>query len=169
MLVRSRMPIRRHQALRPLSRDHHIALQLAQGLQTGASRHLRAQLPSERRALVAHVQRVFGEELAAHFDMEDRVLAPAVAGKAPDLDRISREIESEHAALSALAASLSDPALDDAAIDATLDRFGRMLEAHVRREEREYYERIQEVLDEASMKQLGLALGRRLVFHGLVA
>lgn len=160
------MRIQRHQALRPLSRDHHIALQLARGLQTNASPHLRAQLPGERRALVAHVQRVFALELAAHFDVEDRILAPAVAGKAPDLDRIRSEIESEHADLSALAAGLSDPALDDTAIDAALDRFGHMLEGHVRREEREYYQRVQEVLDEASMQQLGVALDRHLVFHG---
>ena len=161
-----RMRIRRHEALRPLSRDHHLALQLARGLQAGASAHLRAELPAARSALVAHVQRVFTEELAAHFDVEDRVLAPAVAGKSPDLDRVRSEIEAEHAELAALVARLSDPALDDAAIDAALDRFGRMLEGHVRREEREYYERIQEVLDDASMQALGVALDRHLVFHG---
>ena len=53
-----------------------------------------------------------------------------------------------------------------AAVDAALDRFGRMLERHVRREEREYYQRVQEVLDDASMRELGVALGRHLVFHG---
>lgn len=162
----ARMRIQRHEALRPLSRDHHLALQLARGVQANASAHLRAELPTARRELVAHVQRVFAEELAAHFDVEDRVLAPAVAGKAPDLDRVRNEIEAEHAELGALAARLSDPALDDAAIDAALDRFGRMLEGHVRREEREYYQRIQEVLDDASMHELGMALDRHLVFHG---
>lgn len=160
------MPLRRHEALRPLSRDHHIALQLARGLQTDVSPHLRAQLPGERKALVAYVQQVFAEELAAHFDVEDRVLAPAIAGKAPDLDRIVSEIESEHAELHALVASLSDPALGDAEIDEGLDCFGRLLERHVRREEREYYERVQEILDEASMRELGLAIGRHLIFHG---
>lgn len=160
------MPIQRHEALRPLSRDHHIALQLARGLQKDASPLLRAELPREREALVAHVQHVFGEELAAHFDVEDRVLAPAVAGKAPDLDRIMSEIESEHEELRAIVVSLSDPALDETAVDAALDRFGRMLERHVRREEREYYQRVQEVLDDASMRELGVALGRHLVFHG---
>ncbi len=160
------MPIQRHEALRPLSRDHHIALQLARGLQKDASPLLRAELPREKGALVAHIQHVFREELAAHFDVEDRVLAPAVAGKAPDLDRLMSEIESEHAELQAFVASLSDPALDETAIDAVLDRFGHMLERHVRREEREYYQRVQEVLDDASLRELGLALGRHLVFHG---
>jgi hemerythrin-like domain-containing protein len=159
------MPLRRHEALRPLSRDHHIALQLARGVQTNASPLLRAQLPPERAALVAYVQHVVAEELVAHFDAEDRVLGPVVAGKDADLDRIVSEIESEHSELLSLAASLSDPALDDAAIDDALDRFGCLLERHVRREEREYYERVQQVLDDASMRELGLALGRHLVFH----
>lgn len=160
------MPIRRHDALRPLSRHHHVALQLARGLQKGASDRLRAELPSEQPALVAHVQKVFHEELAAHFDVEDRVLAPAIAGKAADLDRIVSEIESDHEALHALAASLSDPALGEAAVDEALDRFGRLLEEHVRREEREYYGRVQEVLDEEGMQALGAALGRHLTYYG---
>lgn len=160
------MPLQRHEALRPLSRDHHIALQLARGLQKDASPHLRQQLPRERNALVAHVQRVFGEELALHFDAEDRVLAPAVTGKSAELDRILSDIEVEHGDLTALAASLSDPSLDDAALAAALDRFGRMLEDHVRSEERECYARIQEVLDEASLRSLGQALERHMVFHG---
>jgi iron-sulfur cluster repair protein YtfE (RIC family) len=160
------MPLRRHPALRSLSRDHHLALQLARGLQTEASPLLRAQLPREKGALVAYVQRVFAEELAAHFDSEDVVLAPAVAGRAADLDRIVCDIESEHVEIFTLVAQLPDAAPDDAALQAMLDRLGHLLEDHVRREEREYYQRIQEVLDEASMQQLGAALGRHLVFHG---
>jgi hemerythrin superfamily protein len=102
----------------------------------------------------------------AHFDIEDHILVPAASGKSPDLDRIIAEIEAEHAVLITLAAGLSDPALDDAAIDAALDRFGRLLEGHVRREERELYQRVQEVLDEASLRALGVALERHLVYHG---
>ena len=159
------MPIRRHPALRSLSRDHHLALQLARGLQAKTDPLLRAQLPKDERALVAHVQRVFAEELAAHFDAEDGVLAPAVAGKDPALDRIMSEIESEHADMMKIVARLSQDAFDGVAIERALDCLGHVLEAHVRREEREYYPRVQEVLDEGSLHELGAALGRHLVFH----
>lgn len=160
------MPIQRHESLRSLSRDHHLALQLARGLQARTSPHLRAQLPKEPKALAAHVRRVFTEELAAHFDAEDRVLAPAIAGKDPALDRVGLEIEGQHDELRAIVDRLADPSLDDASIEAALDRFGHLLEDHVRKEERSYYERIQEVLDPTSLHRLGAALERHLVFHG---
>lgn len=163
------MPIQRHEALRSLSRDHHLALQLARGLQASTSPRLRALLPKEPKALAAHVRRVFTEELAAHFDAEDSILGPAIAGKDPVLDRIWLEIEVEHVGLHALVTSLADPSLDDASIEAALDRFGHLLEAHIRKEERSYYQRIQEVLDAASLQRLGAALGRHLVFHGEAA
>lgn len=167
MLLSSQaMPIQRHDALRSLSRDHHLALQLARGLQSGASPLLRAQLPNEAHALALHVRRVFNEELEAHFKAEDLVLAPATAGRDTELDRIWREIEAEHVELRALVASLADSNLDDASIEAMLDRFGRLLEAHVRKEERSYYQRIQEVLDGESLERLGAALERHLAYHG---
>lgn len=158
------MAIHRHDALRPLSRDHHLALQLARGIQRSASAHLRAELPSEKRALIAHVQKIFAEELEPHFEVEDAVLAPAVAGKDEQLDHIMSDIESEHAEMMALTAKLSS--LKDSEIEETLDHLGQMLENHVRREEREYYARIQEVLDDASLEELGTSLGRHLVYHG---
>jgi hypothetical protein len=64
-----------------------------------------------------------------------------------------------------LVEALSDPALDDAALARALDVLGHQLEDHVRREEREYYRRIQEVLDDESLDRVGSALDRHLVVH----
>lgn len=155
------MPLQRHDALRSLSRDHHVALQLARALQSGTSPHLRAHLPTEPTALIAYVERVYTEELAPHFGAEDAVLAPTVRGKDAALDRLLREIEAEHASMTALVASL--PSLGASELDAALDRLGRTLEAHVRREERECYARVQDLLDEPALEQLGAALGRHFV------
>ncbi len=155
------MPLQRHEALRSLSRDHHVALQLARALQSGASPHLRAHLPADPKALIAYVERVYTTELAPHFGAEDAVLATAVRGKDAELDRTLQEIEAEHASMTALVASLG--ALGAAEIDPALDRLGRTLEAHVRREERECYTRVQEVLDDAALDRLGDALGRHFV------
>lgn len=154
------MPIRRHDALRPLSRDHHFALQLARGVQSTTSPTLRAQLPKEPRALADHVVRAFREELEPHFVAEDEVLTRAIAGKDAELDRIWREIEREHVEVRDLVGQLSDHGVDDARIEALLDRFGRLLEAHVRKEERSLFERIQEVLDEPTLERLGAELER---------
>ncbi len=156
------MPLQRHEALRSLSRDHHVALQLARAIQIKGDPRLRAELPADGQQLAAHVQRVFSRELAAHFEVEDSVLAPMVAGQDTTLDRIVSDIESEHAEMMELAAGLAAASTSPEALEQRLDRLGAMLESHVRREEREYYERIQEVLDEAALDHLGEVLQRHL-------
>ncbi|MBI2393052.1 MAG: hemerythrin domain-containing protein [Deltaproteobacteria bacterium] len=155
------MPIRRHDALRPLSRDHHFALQLARGVQSTTSPTLRAQLPKEPRALADHVIRAFRDELEPHFVAEDEVLTAAILGKDAELDGVWREIEREHVEVRDLVAQLGDRSLEDARVEALLDRLGRLLEAHVRKEERSLFERIQEVLDEPTLARLGAELERR--------
>lgn len=156
------MPIQRHDALRSLSRDHHVALQLARGLQSGAAPLLRAQLPQGARACAAHVRRVFVHELEAHFAAEERVLLPAIAGRDETLDRIWADIDREHAEMRGLITKLEDESLDDGQIDALLDRFGHLLEEHVRKEERSLYQRVQEVLDERTLEAVGEGLERHL-------
>jgi hemerythrin-like domain-containing protein len=147
------MPLQRHPALAPLSRDHHEALQLAAAVRSPGSRHLRARLPSGPRALAAHVRRVFDEDLAPHFGIEERELMVAVDGLDPELDTMCAEVRRDHDRLRSLIADLAS-ATDESAIIAILDRFGRLLEAHVRFEERTVFKRIQEVLDTQKLAQM---------------
>lgn len=158
------MPIRRHEALRSLSRDHHLALQLARGLQSRSSSLLRARLPEDARERAAYVRRMYFEELAGHFAAEDDVLRPATSGQDAVLDRLWTEIEAEHVEMRALVDAL-DSTLDTVALEATLDRFGRLLEAHVRKEERALYERIQAVLDADTLTRISQSLARHMEFH----
>ena len=152
------MPLRRHPALLSLSRGHHGALQLARGVQDGVSPHLRETLPAEPRALAAHVCRVFAETLAPHFDAEEAVVLVAARGHGAELDAECEIVEGEHARLRAMIAELSAPTLADDAIEPLLDRFGQLLEAHVRREERSLYEGVQAALDEPALAALGAKL-----------
>lgn len=156
------MTLQRHEALRSLSRDHHLALQLARGLQSTTSPLLRARLPHDPRELAAYVRHVFLDELAAHFDAEDDVLRPATSGRDPLLDAVWSEIDAEHEEMRALVDALANEALDDEALVGTLDRFGRLLESHVRKEERSLYARIQQVLDGAALDRIGGSLSRHL-------
>lgn len=156
------MPIQRHESLRSLSRDHHVALLLARAVQSDASPQLRAGVPKEPRALADHVSRVFRDEIDAHFLTEENVLLPAIKGRDPALDAIWKEIETEHRELRSLASLLADPTSDGAALARTLDRFGRLLESHVHKEERSFYHRIQEALDPAAIESLGAKLERQV-------
>jgi uncharacterized protein (DUF1778 family) len=150
------MPLKRHPALAPLSREHHPALLLARGLQRGVSSHLRAELPAEPAALAAHVCAFFDTNLAPHFLAEELVLEAARGGSA-ELVAASRRIEAEHAQLREMADSLRRPMEPEAQLD-LLDRFGALLEAHVREEERSLYEGVQQVLDEDALRSLGVAI-----------
>ena len=150
----------RHPALAPLSRDHHLALQLARGIQRNASVHLRSKLPPTPHALAAHVCSVFAAEIEAHFEIEETLVIEAVRGRDVELDAICAEVVREHAQLRDLVRQLSLPDLPDAPFEDLLDRLGSALEAHVRTEERSFYERIQVVLSEAELLRLGARTAR---------
>lgn len=152
----------RHPALTPLSREHHLALQLARGIQKTASAHLRANLPPDLRALAAHVCSRFAGELEAHFAAEEKILVEALRGRDPELDALCASVVREHAEMRELARQVSLPGLSDAAIEDLLDRLGVALETHVRTEERAFYDRIQTTLDEPALLRLGVSVAQSL-------
>ncbi len=154
------MPIRRHPALVSLSREHHLALQLARAVQTGVSRTLEATLPSDPGARIEHVRSFFARELAPHFAAEEEVLLDAVHGRDAKLDALCASIRDEHGEMRGIVDALvsrieaRDGAQDAREIASQLDRFGALLEAHVRREERELYPAIEATLGEAALTSL---------------
>lgn len=152
------MPLKRHPALAPLSREHHHALLLARGLQRGVSSHLRAELPSDPPALAAHVCAYFDTHLTPHFRAEELVMDAVRAGD-PELVEACRVVASEHARLGQMIDSLRQPMEAGAQLD-QLDRFGALLEAHVRSEERSLYEGVQRCLDDDALSALGAAIER---------
>ena len=127
------MPIRRHPALVSLSREHHLALQLARAVQTGVSHTLAATLPSDSRARIEHVRSFFARELAPHFAAEEEVLLEAVHGRDPKLDALCASIRDEHGAMRGIVDALGsriearNDAQDVRAIASQLDRFGALL------------------------------------------
>lgn len=156
----SESAIQRHPALVPLSREHHFALKLARALRADGSRHLRATLPPEPAALAEHVRAVFAAELERHFVVEEQLVLGALEGRSAELDAICAEIRREHEQLRELQGRLGDRGLSDEGILAVLDRFGALLEEHVRSEERVLYDRVERTLDAASLAQLGERLLR---------
>lgn len=122
--------MKRDPRLRGLSSEHHAALGWARRLQS------RSTTPAELAAR-------FEAELTAHFAIEERLLAPALreAGETGLADRLVRE----HRALRAAAEAGDAPA------------FGRLLEAHVRFEERELFPRCEAVLPDEVLDAVATA------------
>ncbi len=147
-----RPPLRRHPALQPLSRQHHQALLLAQLLKQDMPDY--QGLPDTVEGKLAYARRLFDTDLAAHFAAEEEELIPAVRGRDAELDALCDTIVEEHRALAAALEQLEAAEAGERA--ALLDALGRLLEAHVRREERTWFERIQEVVPEDDLQNLNL-------------
>jgi hypothetical protein len=154
------MPLKRHPALASLSREHHAALVLARAVQLGGSA-FRAKLPGDPRGLAAHTVRVYADELAPHFAAEEELVLVAARGHGAELEAVCDDIENDHAQLRAMIDELGSGALDESQIGSLLDRFGKLLEAHVRKEERFLYAGVQTALDEDALNALGAALAAR--------
>jgi len=124
--------MKRHPALKDLSREHHDALKLARaGREAALSGN-----ESVIAACAARIARVFAAEMEPHFREEEIGLLPYLTGTGDD-DLVWRTLL-EHAELRALADALREPNAG------TLLRFATLLAEHVRFEERTLFETAQQ-------------------------
>lgn len=138
--------MKRHAALIPLSRDHHDVLLLAQELKSDHPGYERSAVPKTVPEKIAYVRQVFGSDIAPHFRVEEDVLIRAVLGLDEALDRAAAVIIDDHRRIAALADALRDAE--------SLDALGRALEQHVRREEREFFQLVQDVVPAETLDKL---------------
>lgn len=131
--------MKRDEALRSLSRDHHRALVVAQSLR-------RARDPAEFAAF-------FGEHGQRHFEIEEQVLLPLWSRLGTVDESAAARLASEHLAIRTHAVALSDrPTLEG------VHALGEELAAHVRFEERQLFPAIEADLDEPSLATLARAV-----------
>ncbi|HEX5620207.1 MAG TPA: hemerythrin domain-containing protein [Solirubrobacteraceae bacterium] len=134
--------MKRHQALQPLSRDHHVALVAAQRL-----RRAGADDADDARAVFLEFWNKHG---AHHFRVEEDVLLPAFAAYGDPADERIVQMLVQHVRIRAATAAL-------AAGDADLEEMhalGTALEQHVRLEEREVFPLIEATLPEQAAERL---------------
>lgn len=142
--------MKRHPVFVPLSRDHHEALILGQGLRPDGPPTLRDALPAEPAARARHVLDFFRDRLAPHFTVEEETVLPRLEGRDAELDAEIANVREDHAALRALIEAL-DTSEDPEPI---LVAFGERLVKHVRSEERGLFERAQRVLGDEGLTDL---------------
>ncbi len=138
--------MQRSDELAPLSREHHVALEVALRLR-------RATVADAEQVRVAFLQ-FFEDEAREHFRAEEELLLPAFARHAaaddPDVARVLVEHVEMRRRAAQLAAGTSD--VDE------LHALGELLNAHVRHEERTLFPRIEAALDPDELTALGAAL-----------
>lgn len=143
----------RDKNLVPLSRQHQHALALCVRIN-------RATLssPEELQAWQAEIQQHFEQEIQYHFNAEEADLFP-VARRYPQLAHVVEELISEHAVLRDYFRKAVARSLDQVG----LRQFAETLSSHIRKEERQLFEGIQQCLNPEELAKAGLALDKTLV------
>lgn len=126
--MKDHTPIKRHQALVSFSKDHHFGLLLVWKIRQG----LDNAISTER--ICNYIQYFFKEDLAKHFKEEEEMLF----SKLPADDSLRKQAEGEHQLIKNLVANMASkkPALPGQLAD--------LLEKHIRFEERELFNHLQE-------------------------
>jgi hypothetical protein len=131
--------VKRSAALTPLSPDHQHALDAALWLRRDGDG-----------AAVARFREFFAREGSRHFDIEERLVLPALPPEDPDWGPGAARVREDHAAIRAAAAA----ELTQAEARALGDR----LSDHVRFEERTLFPLLERRLAPAELDRLGAAI-----------
>ena len=145
--------MKRHPSLIPLSWEHHDALVLAQGLMLGRSKAPRSNWPTDRRLQVDRVSEFFQKTFFVHFDVEEIYLFARVTARMPDQAALIDELRSDHELLRSPVGELSGACLDD--LDLKLPALGRLMTAHIRKEERVLFQAVQSGLASTDLEVIG--------------
>ena len=145
--------MKRHESLVPLSRDHHFGLIMAQRLILGRATNPRADWPTDRAQQVPRLLAFFASDLRPHFEIEEAHVFPAAAPALADGARQVQALLADHDAMRAMIRSLeADPVSE---LDERLPAFGHLLKAHIHKEERQLFERMQAACAPAELETLG--------------
>ncbi|MBO0340272.1 hemerythrin domain-containing protein [Flagellimonas profundi] len=131
-----RTPIKRHSALQGVSREHHHGLLLCWKIRTGLSKNV----PMER--IKDYVDWFYETYLVPHFELEETYIFPIVGNDHPWV----KKALSDHRRLIRLFTSTT-------ADMKTLGQIEETLEQHIRFEERQLFNHVQEM---ANKKQLDI-------------
>lgn len=142
--------MRRHEALIPLTHDHHHALVQVRKLKSAAKGS-----EDVRRATAEEFIDFFFEETLNHFHEEERVIGPLVAYE--DEIRVTWErLLQEHVLIHALVLGLQRENDQGVASADTLRELATTLQRHIRLEEKVLFPLIQTVVDDAALQEIAL-------------
>lgn len=134
--------MKRHPALRTLSRDHHQALVVSQRLRRSGDH-------GAGEAQAAFLE-FWGSGGQLHFRVEEEVLLPRFAAAGGAHTAAVARVLIEHAEIRLRALRLQGGAVSGS----VLEELGRLLAEHVHLEERELFPAIQESLDDSQLRRL---------------
>ena len=138
--------MKRHAALIPLSREHHDGLILARLLRQDAPPY--PGLPDTPEAKLQYAREQWELHLLPHLEKEESLLAPFVKQHFKDQEANLERMFRDHA-------KLREGMLTLNVTIATQDAWGRLLEEHIRWEERIWFAELQEKAELLSQLHIG--------------
>jgi len=142
----------RDRNLIPLSRQHQHALALCVRIDRASPIG-----DADLAAWLSEVAQHFEAEISIHFAAEEQVLFPA-ARKFPELGPLVDELLLDHFILRERFAEAEARTMSAA----DLSEFARRMSAHIRKEERQLFERMQELMSQEELALLGQGLEEAL-------
>lgn len=136
-------PLKRHEALVPLSRDHHFGLLLVWKIRQGLAFEVRLT------RICDYVIYYVGHRILPHFQLEEAEVFPFLE----ENDSLRQQAEEQHKAIRATFDGIKRGAPE--AMSQSLDELAERLEAHIRFEERTLFEHMQAVLSPERLERLG--------------
>jgi hemerythrin-like domain-containing protein len=142
----------RDKSLIPLSHQHQRALALCVRID-------RAQpIPvTDLESWQAEVEQLFEQEIKIHFSAEETVAFPA-ARQFPEVEPLVDELIADHASLRECFSNAEQRAMSAG----NLLSFSQQLSAHIRKEERQLFERLQQLMNANDLAALGVHLEEAL-------
>ncbi len=133
--------MQRHANLIPLSHEHKRLLFVCRYIRKDAAPYEGYSL--EAQAKLEYVVKIFQEVMVPHIQKED-YLFEQCRGHYKEIDAMLDELEEEHRLISGMYSAL----VDSQDVEKDMDTLACSLEAHIRKEERVVFEKLQEMLPE---------------------
>jgi iron-sulfur cluster repair protein YtfE (RIC family) len=140
--------MKRNKNLVPLSRQHHYGLILAQLVKKDAPEY--RGLPTDTEGKRAYVLKEWEERLQSHFEIEEKFLFPTLIAE-NILEMEVKELISQHRQIR----RLIDQLREENEVVYHLNTLGHLLEKHIRKEERELFQKAQELLSKEKLDEIG--------------
>ena len=130
-------PLKRHEALKPLSRDHHHGLLLCWKIREGFKKDIS---PDRIKAYASYF---YETQLIPHFEFEEKEIFPLLGQN----NQLVKQAVSQHRRLTSLFTEDYEP-------EQALNEIKIALEDHIRFEERTLFQEVQVLADDGVLDQI---------------
>jgi iron-sulfur cluster repair protein YtfE (RIC family) len=137
--------MQRRKEIQILSEEHHHGLMLAQMAKKNAPEF--KNLPNDIDGKIKFAEEAWNDELEEHFRKEEEILFPAARGKKKEIDDLMDELLEEHVTIKDLIFSLRDAENKEE----KLHELSQAMDKHIRKEERQLFEMIQDTLTDKEL------------------